>query len=91
MSEANEGWGDDAGYGLAEAQIAAIEQAFAERDRMLARLDREMAELRTPQSPDAATPEIEARLAAVEDRLDEQERALRHVLERLIAFFEREG
>ena len=87
------------GEGLAEAQIAAIEGAFAEHDRMLTRLRRELDDLRAqPPSTDAglgSNPEpsvdVEERLAAIETRLDQQDQALRHVLQRLIAFFEREG
>lgn len=78
---------------LAEAQIAAIEHAFAEHNRMITRLRRELEELRD--RPEAvATPEpspsteIEERIDAIEGRLDQQEQALRHVLERLIRFFE---
>lgn len=81
------------GDGLAEAQIAAIEGAFAEHDRILARLRRELAELRdqpVPEPTHAALEEgLEERLAAIETRLDQQDQALRHVLQRLIAFFER--
>lgn len=76
---------------LAEAQLDAIEGAFAEHDRKLARLRRELAELRDGSAGGAASPAIEDRLAAIESRLAQQEQALRHVLERLIAFFEREG
>lgn len=85
--------GEDVG-GLAEAQIAAIEGAFAEHDRMLARLRRELAELRDA-SPAARPAEgaegVDERLEAIEARLEQQEQALRHVLERLIAHFERTG
>lgn len=81
--------------GLAEAQIAAIEGAFAEHDRMLARLRRELAELRDRPEEETGTamPDeaLEDRLAGIEARLDRQDQALKHVLHRLIAFFEREG
>ena len=81
------------GDGLAEAQIAAIEGAFAEHDRILARLRRELAELRDRPAPEpthaALEDGLEERLAAIETRLDQQDQALRHVLQRLIAFFER--
>lgn len=81
--------------GLAEAQIAAIEDAFAEHDRMLARLRGELAELRERPVGAAATDmaggDIEDRLSAIETRLEQQEQAIRHVLQRLIAFFERTG
>ena len=84
--------GEDAlpAAGLAEAQLDAIEGAFAEHERKLARLRRELAELRDSSS--SVAPEgLPDRLDAIETRLDQQEQALRHVLERLIAFFEREG
>lgn len=81
--------------GLAEAQIAAIEGAFAEHDRMLARLRRELEELRerdeVPVAADGGADGVAERLDAIEARLDQQDQALRHVLQRLIAFFEREG
>ena len=86
---------EPAGSGLAEAQIAAIEGAFAEHDRILARLRRELAELRERPAAEAegetAMERLEDRLASVEARLDQQDQALRHVLQRLIAFFERQG
>lgn len=89
------GWGADLPpqpvEGLAEAQLDAIEGAFAETDRKLARLRRELAELRDGHGVGAMpVGNIEERLAAIETRLDQQEQALRHVLERLIAFFEGE-
>lgn len=74
--------------GLAEAQLDAIEGAFAEHDRKLARLRRELAELRDRSGTSHAPASLEGRLDALEARLDQQEAALRHVLERLIAFFE---
>lgn len=79
---------------LGEAQIKAIEQAFAEHDRMLTRLRRELAELREQPEPVAANTapaDSEPRLEAIEARLDQHEQALRHMLERLIVFFERAG
>ena len=81
---------------LAEAQIEAIEHAFAERDRMLAQIRRELAELRDRREPAAAPAvssplEAEDRLAGIESRLDQHEQALRHMLERLIMYFERAG
>lgn len=79
--------------GLAEAQIAAIEGAFAEHDRMLNRLRRELDELRERPAPEPGNGHetVSERLDAIEARLDQQDQALRHVLQRLIAFFEREG
>ena len=75
--------------GLAEAQLEAIEGAFAEQDRRLAKLRRELADLRgsTGYAAPAPGPLLD-RLEAIEARLDQQEQALRHLLERLIAFFE---
>jgi uncharacterized coiled-coil protein SlyX len=80
--------------GLAEAQIAAIEGAFAEQNRILTRLRRELDELRDrPQAASDRDPgeTIEDRLATIEARLDQQDQALRHVLQRMITFLEREG
>lgn len=74
--------------GLAEVQLEAIEEAFAEHDRKLARLRRELAELREGAAGGAVPDGVEQRLDAIEARLDQQEHALRHVLERLIGFFE---
>lgn len=74
--------------GLAEAQLEAIEEAFAEHDRKLARLRRELADLRAGSGTPAGPAQIADRLDAIEARLDQQEQALRHVLERLIGFFE---
>ena len=84
---------DPSATGLAEAQIAAIEGAFAEHDRMLTRLRRELEELREQPAAEngAAADGIEQRLSTIESRLDQQDQALRHVLQRLIAFFERAG
>lgn len=81
---------------LAEAQIEAIEHAFAERDRMLAQLRRELTELRDRREPPAtpaasAALEAEDRLTGIEARLDQHEQALRHMLERLIVYFEGAG
>jgi uncharacterized coiled-coil protein SlyX len=79
------------GGGLAEAQIAAIEAAFAEHDRMIARLRRDLASLQDRQSAEPAAPHsIEERLAALEARLEGHDQALRHMLQRLIEFFEGE-
>ena len=87
--------GGGPGEGLSEAQIAAIEGAFAEHDRVIARLRRELDELRErpPQAPAEAESAGAAneRLDALEARLDQHEQALRRMLEKLIGFFEREG
>lgn len=79
------------GGGLAEAQIAAIEAAFAEHDRMIGRLRRELEELqsgRTPPEESNAPLSMEPRLAAMEAKLEQHDQALRHMLQRLIEFFE---
>ncbi|OBX20354.1 general secretion pathway protein [Erythrobacter sp. QSSC1-22B] len=79
--------------GLAEAQIVAIERAFADRDRELDQLRREIGETRasfageTGQGSEA----LDERLARIEARLDEQEQSLRHVLAQLIEFLEAGG
>lgn len=78
------------GGGLAEAQIGAIEVAFADHDRQFARLRRELADLRDTVGDAAARAAIDVRLETIEARLDQQEAALRHVLEQLIDFFARE-
>lgn len=80
--------------GLAEAQLAAIEHAFAEHDRQIARLRRDMASLRempAAERDDTAADAQGDRLDAIEARLEAQEQALRHLLERLIAFLETSG
>lgn len=81
--------------GLAEAQIAAIEGAFAEHERMLTRLRRELEELRSrpglEQPPRAREDVLAERLDVFESRLDQHDQALRHILQRLIALFEREA
>jgi general secretion pathway protein A len=84
---------DGGSGGLAEAQIVAIERAFADRDRELDQLRREIGETRasfvggTEQGSDA----IDERLGRIEARLDEQEQSLRHVLAQLIEFLEANG
>ncbi len=68
----------------------AIERAFADRDRELDQLRREIGETRasfageTGEGSDA----VNARLERIEARLDEQEQSLRHVLAQLIQFLE---
>lgn len=76
--------------GLAEAQIRAIEQAFAERDAELARLGKQLASLRedATKHEDGDASDLSDRIAAIEMRLDEQEHSLRHVLTMLIEYFE---
>jgi hypothetical protein len=77
--------------GLAEAQIEAIEGAFSEQERKLSRLRRELSELRDGSTASAVPAALAERLDALEERVEQQEAALRHVLERLIVFFEGEA
>ena len=64
--------------GLTEQQIAAIEQAFRQRDRELRQLREEIARLH--EEGLGAGSRQDERLAAIEARLDEQEETLRRVL-----------
>ncbi len=77
--------GDDAA--LLDAQIEAIEKAFAQRDKAIASLRKEMANLSQSATSETSA-DVEERLAAIETRLDEQERSLRHVLTMMIDYFE---
>ena len=72
---------------LLDAQIEAIEKAFAQRDKAIASLRKEMASLSQGASSEPSA-DVEERLAAIETRLDEQERSLRHVLTMMIDYFE---
>ena len=75
---------------LLDRQLRAIENAFAERDRHLARLRREIEKLaaaRDEKSGDLPA-DADQRLTAIEQRLDEQEQSLRHVLTMMIDYFE---
>ncbi|GMM94477.1 AAA family ATPase [Qipengyuania sp. MTN3-11] len=78
------------GGGLAEAQIQAIEQAFADRDRAMKELRREIETLRGGTQPETS-PDIGDRLAAIDARLDEQEQSLRQVMSSLIEVLETSG
>ena len=78
----------DDGSALLDAQISAIEEAFAQRDKVIASLRREVAQLRDASPAEAPDGSHDARLAAIENRLDEQERSLRHVLTMMIDYFE---
>ncbi len=80
--------GDGEGSALLDAQISAIEEAFVERDRVIASLRREIQGLAQAGSPAQGDADYDARLAAIEARLDEQERSLRHVLTMMIDYFE---
>ena len=77
--------------GLMEVQIRAIEQAFAERDRHLAALRQEVEALGAAHKGAVAPADIDARLTRIEERLDEQENSLRHVLTMMIEYFESQG
>jgi hypothetical protein len=82
--------GEAARGSLAEAQIDAIEAAFAEHGRLIGKLRREIEELSSGRDApiDAGSAAIEDRLEAIETKLEQHDQALRHMLERLIAFFE---
>jgi putative secretion ATPase (PEP-CTERM system associated) len=73
---------------LMDAQIEAIEQAFAERDQAIASVRKEITSLSQRASQSAEDGDTLHRLAAIEARLDEQERSLRHVLTMMIDYFE---
>ena len=73
---------------LMDAQIEAIEQAFAERDQAIASVRKEISSLSQQASQSPEDGDTLQRLAAIEARLDEQERSLRHVLTMMIDYFE---
>ncbi|WP_100261195.1 XrtA/PEP-CTERM system-associated ATPase [Qipengyuania seohaensis] len=78
--------------GLLDHQIEAIEGAFAQRDKHMAALRREVEKLAAAKDSEGAVPEdIDQRLSAIEQRLDDQERSLRHVLTMMIDYFESTG
>jgi len=80
---------DEREKGLLEVQIEAIEGAFAERDKHMAALRREVEKLAATRAQGGTIPgDIEQRLAAIEQRLDDQEQSLRHVLTMMIDYFE---
>lgn len=76
--------------GLAEAQIAAIEQAFSDRDRAMKELRRDMDALR-PSAAFQTGDDVSERLAAIDARLDQQEQSLRQVMASLIEILETSG
>ena len=85
--------GDDAvaqsdNSALLDAQIEAIEQAFVERDQAIAAVRKELAGLSQSASRSNDGGDVMGRIAAIEARLDEQERSLRHVLSMMIDYFE---
>ena len=78
--------------GLLDHQIEAIEGAFAQRDKHMAALRREVEKLAAAKDSGGAVPEdLDQRLSAIEQRLDDQERSLRHVLTMMIDYFESTG
>ncbi len=77
--------------GLLDHQIEAIEAAFADRDRHMAALRREVEKLGQRKASGDVPEDIGQRLATIETRLDEQERSLRHVLTMMIDYFESQG
>ena len=78
--------------GLLDHQIEAIEGAFAQRDKHMAALRREVEKLAAAKDSGGAVPEdLDRRLSAIEQRLDDQERSLRHVLTMMIDYFESTG
>ncbi|MXP28951.1 AAA family ATPase [Porphyrobacter algicida] len=72
------------GSGLAEAQLVAIEEAFVQRDKTFSKLRREFDELREQ----APAQEVASRIDRLEQRLEDQEQVLRHLLKRMIEVFE---
>ncbi len=83
--------GPAAEQGLLDHQIDAIEQAFAERDAHMAALRNEIRKVAETRSAPELSEDFDGRLAAIEARLDEQERSLRHVLAMMIDYFEAQG
>ena len=77
--------------GLLDHQIEAIEAAFAERDRHMAALRKEVDKIGQAKGSAELPTDLGQRLASIEARLDEQERSLRHVLTMMIDYFESQG
>ena len=74
---------------MSNAHLEAIESAFAERDEHLSALRSRIERMAEMRSESAAAPEgFERRLDSLENRLEEQERSLRHVLQMMIDYFE---
>ena len=78
---------EEAQTGLLDVQIKAIEGAFADHEKAIAKLRDEVTSIGQA-SGNAPTGDVEKRLSEIEARLDEQERSLRHVLSMMIEFFE---
>jgi putative secretion ATPase (PEP-CTERM system associated) len=89
--EAPAAGGEAPDKGLLDHQIEAIEAAFAERDKHMSALRREVEKLGQKQATDDLPADVGQRLASIEARLDEQERSLRHVLTMMIDYFESQG
>ena len=77
--------------GLLDHQIEAIEAAFAHRDKHMMALRREVEKLGKSKTSGEVPDDLGQRLVAIEARLDEQERSLRHVLTMMIDYFETQG
>lgn len=77
--------------GLLDHQIEAIEAAFAQRDKHVAALRKEIDKLGQARASGNLSEDLGQRLASIESRLDEQERSLRHVLTMMIDYFETQG
>ena len=67
------------------------EAAFAERDKHMSALRREVEKLSQERATDDLPADVDQRLTSIEARLDEQERSLRHVLTMMIDYFESQG
>ncbi len=74
---------------ISAADDAAIASMLAERDARIAELEQAVTMLhRSTESPDACETGVAPDLGEIEQRLEEQEHSLRHVLTMLIEFFE---
>ncbi len=91
VAKADEGDAEARDKGLLDHQIEAIEAAFAERDKHLAALRKEVDQIGESRATGDLPEEVGQRLASIEARLDEQERSLRHVLTMMIDYFESQG
>ena len=75
-------------YPVDDTRMEELGAALEEQTSEIAALRRELAELRAGASTDDAQSAIEQRVSAMEHRLDQQEQALKHMLGRLIGYFE---
>ena len=85
VHEAGDG---EEGPALLDAQLAAIEQGFAQRDRELHDLRARLDSLGDTADTEQDLADLVRKLDALETRLDDQERTLRQVLTMMINFFE---